>query len=226
MKFTFHNWYIIIELVPSTVIFWTELSRLHKSNSDFLNRAQSLTQKLLKQDYIAPRLKSSLQKFYSSHHNLRIWLTVTKYQYLKWQWIFYFIRRLFFPLSLSVLLPDLTLYMSNMVYTVNTWVHPLFFGGVRVPHIFSFLCCSIMCLYVLSSMLWCPLRFPHKKQCLVRLYPKLFVGGLMSYLCLFAYKCCPNFRRLRPSNRLPVSYYEVFSMIFFQSSGINVEVII
>jgi hypothetical protein len=26
---------------------------------------------------------------------------------------------------------------------------------------FSFLCCSIMCLYVLSSVLWCPLRFPH-----------------------------------------------------------------
>jgi hypothetical protein len=31
---------------------------------------QLLTQKLLKQDYVAPRLKSSLQKFYSSHHNL------------------------------------------------------------------------------------------------------------------------------------------------------------
>jgi hypothetical protein len=24
------------------------------------------------------------------------------------------------------------------------------------------LCCPIMCLYVLSSVLWCPLRFPHK----------------------------------------------------------------
>jgi hypothetical protein len=51
---------------------------------------------------------------------ITIWLTITKYQYLKWQWIFYFIRRLFFPLSLSVLLPDLTLYMSNMVYTLWT----------------------------------------------------------------------------------------------------------
>ena len=26
----------------------------------------------------------------------------------------------------------------------------------------SFLCCRIMCLYVLSSVLLCPLRFPHK----------------------------------------------------------------
>ena len=27
---------------------------------------------------------------------------------------------------------------------------------------FIFLCCPIMYLYVLSSMVWCPLRFPHK----------------------------------------------------------------
>ena len=33
-----------------------------------------------------------------------------------------------------------------------------FFGGVRVVHFFSFLCCPIMCLYILSSVLWCPLR--------------------------------------------------------------------
>jgi hypothetical protein len=39
---------------------------------------------------------------------------------------------------------------------------PLVFGGVRVAHLFSLLCCSIMCLYVLSSVLWCPLRFPPK----------------------------------------------------------------
>ena len=39
--------------------------------------------------------------------------------------------------------------------------------------------CSIICLYVLSSVLWCPLGFMHKT---VRLYLQLFVGGLMSYL--------------------------------------------
>ena len=42
---------------------------------------------------------------------------------------------------------------------------------------FIFLCCPIMCLYVLNSVLWCTLRFS------VRLYLQLFVGGLMSYLC-------------------------------------------
>jgi hypothetical protein len=34
---------------------------------------------------------------------------------------------------------------------------------ILVVNIFSFLCYPIMCLYVLSSMSWCPLRFPDKK---------------------------------------------------------------
>ena len=38
--------------------------------SDFLDRAQLLTQRLIKQGYVAPRLKSSLQIFYGRHHNL------------------------------------------------------------------------------------------------------------------------------------------------------------
>ena len=38
--------------------------------SDFLDRPQLLTQKLLKQGYVAPRLKSSLQTLYGRHHNL------------------------------------------------------------------------------------------------------------------------------------------------------------
>ena len=38
--------------------------------SDFLERAQLLTQKLHKQGYDAPMLKSSLQKLYGRHHNL------------------------------------------------------------------------------------------------------------------------------------------------------------
>jgi len=38
--------------------------------SDCLDGAQLLTQKLLKQGYVAPRMKSSLQIFYGRHHNL------------------------------------------------------------------------------------------------------------------------------------------------------------
>jgi hypothetical protein len=32
---------------------------------------------------------------------------------------------------------------------------------VLLIFLFCFLCCPVMCLYVLSLMLWCPLRFPH-----------------------------------------------------------------
>ena len=76
----------------------------------------------------------------------------------------------------------------NSLPFASTCVHPQLFGA-RGPHLFSFLCCSIMCLYVLSSMLWCSLRFPHKKRCSVRLYPPVFLGRMsyLRYLCLFAY---------------------------------------
>jgi hypothetical protein len=41
------------------------------------------------------------------------------------------------------------------------------FGVVGVFHfLLSFLCCPIMCLYVLSSVLWCPLRFLHRNDVL------------------------------------------------------------
>jgi len=39
-----------------------------------------------------------------------------------------------------------------------------------------------VCLYVLSSVLGCPLRFPHTKLCSVSPLPPDFVGELMSYL--------------------------------------------
>jgi hypothetical protein len=93
-EFTFHNSYIILELVRSVVIFWTELSCWCKSYS---NKA------MLHLQVIATKI---LQK------------KVTKYPYLKWQWIFYFlcIVDIFFPLSLprlSLSFTGLDCYMSN-----------------------------------------------------------------------------------------------------------------
>ena len=44
---------------------------------------------------------------------------------------------------------------------------------------FSFLCCPIMCLSVLSSVLWCPLRFPYKN----------YVRIVFSSSCLLEYAC-------------------------------------
>ena len=52
----------------------------------------------------------------------------------------------------------------NCLPFASIWVHPGFDGQVRVNHIFSFLYCLIVCLYVLISVLWCPLPFPHKND--------------------------------------------------------------
>ena len=97
--------------------------------------------------------------------------------------------------------------IRNMKYLPlpSTRVHPRCFHGVSVAHRFSVVCCPTICLYVLSSVLWWPLRFPHNNDvrfvftfscllegsgliyvicvCSVRLYLQLFVGGLRSYLC-------------------------------------------
>ena len=53
--------------VPAYGVYISQLicySRACAQYSDFLDRAQLLTQKLLKQCYFAPKLKSSIQKFF------------------------------------------------------------------------------------------------------------------------------------------------------------------
>ena len=59
---------------------------------------------------------------------------------------------------------------------------PRFFSGVHVVHLLInfFLCCPIMCLYVLSAMLWCLLRFPHTND----------VRFMMSNICCVVFLLC------------------------------------
>ena len=47
---------------------------------------------------------------------------------------------------------------SNPTSSISRITDYWIFGGIRVVHLFSFLCCPIMCLFILSSVLWCPLR--------------------------------------------------------------------
>ena len=91
MEFTFHNSYVILELVPSTVLLWTDLSCWRKRYS---NKATLLL--------------GWSHRYKNSRVVITIWLTIKKYPYLKWQWIF--LHRCFFPRSLSILLPNLTIY--------------------------------------------------------------------------------------------------------------------
>jgi hypothetical protein len=67
--------------------------------------------------------------------------------------------------------------------------HSSSFGGVLVAHLFRFfLWCPIICLYALSSELWCPLRFLHKNN--VR---SVFISNCLqkgSYLIYVICACC------------------------------------
>ena len=56
--------------------------------------------------------------------------------------------------STSRKLSTFRVFKSNISYS-----HAYIFCGIRVARLFSFLCCPIMCLYVLSSVWWSPLRF-------------------------------------------------------------------
>ena len=57
---------------PAYIVYISQLVRCSRhctKYSDFLDRAQLLKQKLLKQGYVAPRCMSSLQILYGRHHN-------------------------------------------------------------------------------------------------------------------------------------------------------------
>ena len=75
----------------------------------------------------------------------------------------------------------------NKCFHSSTWVHPQIFDRVCVAHFVSFLCCPIMCLYVLTSVLWCPLRFPYKNDVLF-----VFTSSCLIYVicaCLHIVVC-------------------------------------
>ena len=78
------------------------------------------------------------------------WNTSFIYPYLKWQWIFDFLRRCFFPLSLPRLLPDCIWVTRQMSYKKQELLRehlssPPGFGGVRV-HLFNF-CVVLLCVF-------------------------------------------------------------------------------
>ena len=79
----------------------------------------------------------------------------------------------------------LTVYINCMSGTTYHLRAPDFnfgcFCGCLFVHLLSVLCCPIMCLYVLSSMLWCPLQFPHENDVQLSLPPVVF-GWIVSCL--------------------------------------------
>jgi hypothetical protein len=144
MEFTFHNSYVILELVPSIVIFWTLLSCRRKT---YPNKVT------LHIGWSHPYKHSTVV--------ITIWLTVTKYHISNDNGNFTFYEMFSFLYHCQEFYQIwLYIWVTRLTLRENLSSFP-FVGRVRVGNPFSLLCC-LMCLYGLRSVLWCSLRFPHK----------------------------------------------------------------
>ena len=110
----------------------------------------------------------------------------------------------FFPLSLSKLLPDLIVYMSNTAGVnirrrncslfTSIWVPHRFIGGVCATHLFRFfLCCPIVSLRCEFSVVVSVMMFGSSLTKVIRMRARV----LLRCLCLFTYsgvqQCCVVF---------------------------------
>jgi hypothetical protein len=131
----FHQWQYSSSISVWSLHFTTRtLFKTCAQYNDLLDKAQLLTQKLLKQCYIALRLKSSLQNLHGRHHGLLYLYIISISQmtinYFSIFRIVYYFRyhRQDFVYGLSVWL-WITRWVSytnrNCVHFADTWVHSL-----------------------------------------------------------------------------------------------------
>ena len=102
------------EIKNKTTTWWQLIrysSRACAKYSDFLHRAQLLTQKLLKQGYVAPRFEAIATNILRSSSQSDWPLRNIHISNDNGSFTFYI--EVFLPLSLLKLLHDLTLYMGN-----------------------------------------------------------------------------------------------------------------
>jgi hypothetical protein len=88
-----------------------------------LDRAQQMTQRLLKQGYVAPWLKSSLQQIYNRHSKLIV-LYLFPITYIG-----------FFALLQAIFYRNCLSFPGTLAYRG--------LSGARVAHLFSFQCCEL-----------------------------------------------------------------------------------
>jgi hypothetical protein len=138
---------------------------------------------------------------------ITIWLPATKYPFLKWQWIFYFLRDVSFLYHcqdfcrawLYIWVARWVSYKTQELLTLREhFISPPFCSVLLV---LVFLSCPIMCLYVLTSVwfvlvcvLWCPthivLCFCFVFICLM--YPMLPVSLDCPFRLPFRYSLIPG----------------------------------
>ena len=128
MGFTFHNSYTILVLVPNTLMLWAPLSCWYRHHC---NKATLLL--------------CWTRRYKNWMVVITIWLIVTKYQFIKWQWIFFFKCRFF---SFLYQLQDFYgtwvprwVWISSSLTFARTWVHTQF---VRGPCCTSFQFCCVV----------------------------------------------------------------------------------
>jgi hypothetical protein len=126
-----------------------------------------------------------------------------------WSWLLGLCYHRGWQSTSSVPIDMLNMYVKKQVLITRRkhMSSPPVFYGVRVAHLFSFLCCHIMCLYILSSVLWYPLRFPHIND--VRFV--IISGCLYECACLICVVCV-CWRMM-----VSVTYCAVF-LFYFSSS--------
>ena len=99
---------------------------------DFIDRSRLLTQKLLNQGYVAPKLQSSFLKFYGRHHDLvdRYDKTVSKMKEDLFTWCPFLI------LDLTWATWRVSCRKQRLLTLPEHLSLPPVFGGVHVVHLF------------------------------------------------------------------------------------------
>jgi hypothetical protein len=80
-----------------------------------------------------------------------IWLSFTKYPYIKWQWIFYFLRITAKTVTGFGCICEQhggrLIRSKNCTPFASTIVHLQLFGGFRVSHLFIFFYVGLLCVF-------------------------------------------------------------------------------
>ena len=134
---------------------------------------------------------------------ITIWLTGTRYPYLKWQWILLLLC--FLSCITANTLTEIECiwairrvsYQKQGLPTLREHLRsPRFFGGVRVAHLYKF--CVVLLWVFTFLVLCCDVRYDFRIKTMFdsSLPPLVCIMSYLRYLCLFAYSgvhhtlCC------------------------------------
>ena len=120
---------------PAYGVYISQLIRYSRAcdiYEDFIGRARLLTQKLLNQGYVAPKLKSSLLKFYGRHHDLvdRYDKTITQMKEDLFPWCPFLLHNLTWTTW------QVPCRKQRLLTLPEHLSLPPVFGGVHVVHLF------------------------------------------------------------------------------------------